>query len=149
MNQYDRRRALDSKLGRKLRDFLNDAVTDSRALPGKAALRARIEDEFGDVAGIDQDRLFNLFSEMARRAQEPGTRWDLRQTVTDVTARVVTKLDEADRLVEPDEEESIDVGAIADDIDYSDRIGGDLDRQADRERAEARELLRRAGYVHE
>jgi hypothetical protein len=145
MDSNTRTRALNSALGTKIKNFLGGALEDADHLPGKAALVAHIEEEFGEVEGIDKTKLFNVYCEMARRGQDPSKRWDLRGHIYDITARVVTKLEEADRLLPREEEEAVDAGEIVEQAAYGDCIGGDLDRKRDQERAAAQEILRRAG----
>jgi hypothetical protein len=145
MDSNERRRALDSKLGTRLKEFLGSAINDARDLPGKAALRAEIEEQFGSLSKERQDKLYNAFCELARRAQDPGARWDLGQVSLDIAARVAHKVSEEDRLIEPATEDKIDVGAVLEATDrYSDQVGGDLARQEARESAEAAELVRKA-----
>jgi hypothetical protein len=145
MDKYDRKQALGSKMGRALKEFLGGAVTDARNLPGKAALRARIEEEFGTLSQERQDKLYNAYCELARRAADPASRWELGQVATDISARVAHKVNAEDRIVEPEAEEVIDVDAVVQGTDrYSDMVGGDLAREQARESAEAAELVRKA-----
>jgi hypothetical protein len=147
MSQQDRHKKLNGPLGSKIKEFLGSALVDAADLPGKTALRARIAEEFGDVEGIDQDKLYDAFLDYARRGQDKSKRWGLRGHIFEVTLNIVTKLEEADRLM-PVETETDDeiAAAVEKGLDpYRDRIGGDLDRKRDQERAAAQELLRKAG----
>lgn len=146
MNQSERSRLLRSPVGRKITDLLNDALDDARFLPGKAALRERIAEEFGDVEGVDQDKLYNLFCEMARRGQDRSKRFELRGSIFEIAIKVSGKLEADDRLVPIEEPSDDEVKAAVDKADdpYGNRIGGDLDKERDAERAEAQDLIRRA-----
>ena len=145
MNEQERYAKLTKGTGAKLRNFLNDALRDARYLPGKKELRARIEEEFGDT-GLNADKLAEAYVEFARRGQDRRARWGLRGHINETVIKVVTKLEEDDRLMDVPKEEVIDAGKIAEDTHWADRIGGKLDQARAKEQAEARDLLRKAGY---
>src|SRR5690242_1971294 len=149
MNQQERTKRLTTGMGRKLSDFLRGALVDPRDLPGKAELRVRIAEEFGDVEGIDPEALFDAFVEFAQKGQNPTKRWELVQHAQEVALQVSTRLDEVDRLVGPDGTSDEDVTRAVEHASdkYLDRAGGELARRADQERAAAQELLRKAGIV--
>jgi hypothetical protein len=135
--------------GRELRDFMEDAIREPRDQLGRRELRARM-DELLPADEFDADvrkRVLTRWIELARGAADRCARFELRQHAANFAADVVRELEEADRLVNVEEQEPIDMDAIMESTDrYSDMVGGDLQRQHDKERAEAQELLRRAGY---
>jgi hypothetical protein len=132
-----------------LRAVLQSVTVDARGLPGKAALREQIAEAIPDEGeGFDKLRaaLFTKALQFAEEAQDPRRRFELRGKADRLVLEVAEGLRDADRLVPAREEEPVDVDDLAIDSAYADRIGGDLDRKHDEERAEARELLRKAGY---
>ena len=114
MDQHNRARILRSELATKLRGFLGDALNDHDQLPGKAALKTRIEEEFGDVAGLDKAKLEEAFIKYAKLGQDKSKRFDARAAITEATLTVVTKLEKADKLIDAPEEDEYDAGALAD-----------------------------------
>jgi hypothetical protein len=149
MDQHERHKKLNSELGAKLTNFLGNALVDASDLPGKSALRAMVEEEFGDVAGLDKDKLYDAFVGFAQRGQDRSKRFELRGIIYETVVNVVTKLEEADRLmpVEEASDEEIAAATAKAADPYADRIGGELQRKVDQERAEAREILRKAGQL--
>jgi hypothetical protein len=147
MNPNDRYKKISTGLGGQLRTFFQDALRDADHLPGKRELRARIAEQFGET-GLNADKLEAAFVEMARRAQNRGSRFNLRQNIDETVFKVVTKLEEEDRLVPVERNSDDEIAAAVDRATdrYADRIGGELDKARDKDATEARELLRRAGY---
>jgi hypothetical protein len=147
MNHHERSKKLNGELGTKLRNFLNDALVDAGDLPSKSALRAQIEEEFGDVEGINPEKLAEVFVDFARRGQDRSKRFDLRGHINETALNIVTKLEEADRLMPVQEEPSAEEleAATAKAADpYADRIGGEIDRAHDAEVEKARAIVRKA-----
>lgn len=141
----DHYRRIKTPLVRSITEFLNGALKDARHLPGKAAVKAEIEERFGDVPGIDPDKLAAVFTDYARRAQPGGTsRFQLRGEALQLASAVVARIEKADRLIEVGDDEEVDVKAIA---DATDDPGTLLNRKfaAEREQKQARELIRKAG----
>lgn len=128
---HDRQRRLNSDMGRKIRAFFDAAITDADRLPGKAALKAQIAEEFGDVPGINADKLGETFVAFARRAQRDSgvSRWRLRGEVVELTDQLVDRLEKADRLIEAPEPEVIDVGALSDSAQDAGYAGGRATRE--------------------
>ena len=107
---------LRSPLAAKLRGFLNDALNDTDMLPGKAALKTRIEEEFDGVPGLDKAKLEEAFIKYAKLGQDKSKRFDARAAITEATVQVVSKLEAADRLIDAPEEDEVDVAALADEV---------------------------------
>lgn len=148
MDSRERYKKISTGLGGKLNGFLNEALTDADRLPGKRELKARLEEEFGDT-GLNLEKLAETFVDLARRGQDRGTRWGLRGVIQETVIKVVTKLEEDDRLVDVEEHSDEEIAAAVEKADdrYADRAGGELDRKYDQERDEAREILRKAGRL--
>jgi len=150
MNSRDRHRKLTGDLGTKLRTFFNDALVGARYLPGRRDLRARIEEEFAGYEGVlNLDKLEAAFVDFAKRGQNRGARWGLRGVIDETVVSLVTKIEEADRLIPVEEPTAEEIGAAIETAGdpYADRIGGDIDRQHDQEQAEALEVVRKAGLA--
>lgn len=115
----DRQRRINSDIGVKIRAFFDDALKDADQLPGRAALKARIAEDFGDVPGINADKLGETFVAFARRAQRSeegglGHRFDLKGQIVELTDQLVGKLEAADRIIEVEDDEPVDMTAVAD-----------------------------------
>lgn len=144
----DEYKKISSGLGQEIRNLLNDAVRDSRYLMGRRELNERLMEILPteDMAPV-RDALATKFKQYAEKAQDHGARWGLRGQISELALHVVTEMEKGDRIMPVPEEEVIDVGAVADDIHYGSRIGGELDRKNDKERAEAQALLKKAGLL--
>jgi hypothetical protein len=146
MNHDKRMRILNSERGAALRGLANEMIADADLLPTKTALKAALEEIYPDEghAKLRED-LYGRLTKVAAEAQNRQARFPLRGIVDELVIQVETKLTDDDRLVPIEEEEEIDAAALADHVHYGDRVGGELDRAADKERAAELESRRRAG----
>jgi hypothetical protein len=148
MHHRERSKKLNSPLGTKLTNFLGNALVDAGDLPSKSTLRAQIAEEFGDVEGISTEKLAEVFVDFAKRGQDRSKRFDLRGHIAEMVVNVVTKLEEADRLMPvPEEPTAEELAAAVEKASdpYADRVGGELARKNDAEIEAARTLVRKAG----
>jgi hypothetical protein len=149
MNQFERSKILRSKRGNALRELAGNMIVDADMLPSKSELKAALEELYpGEERAKLRATLTEKLTTVAEKAQNRKNRFPLRGIVSELVIQVETKLAGDDRLVAVPEEEPIDMDAVMRATDkYSDRIGGELERQHDKERAEAQEILRKAGYM--
>lgn len=133
MDQMERTRRLTSGLGQELRNFFNGALADASDLPTKSGLKALIAEKFGDVQGVNPDKLAEAFVEFARRGQDRGARFELRGHVDELVLTLTTRLEEADRLIDVEEDEPVDAASLADEVDGADFIGGKAAKESFRE----------------
>lgn len=147
MEQRDYKKVSTGR-GQEIRDLLHDALKDAQYLPGKREINERLMELFPeeDLAPV-RAALYEKFRQFSKTAQDKSTRFNLRQQIGEVALTTINGLEEMDRFMEPAEPEVIDLEAILDGADYGDRIGGDLQKQQDKERAEAQELLKKAGLL--
>jgi hypothetical protein len=131
--------------GQAIRDLMNEALNDAKWVMGRSALDKRLLEIFPeDNLAPVRAALATKFTQFAKQAQDRSTRFDLRGRINELTLLTITELEKGDAVVAPVEEETVDVGAVADDVRYGDRIGGDLDRKHDAEVRAAREVVRKA-----
>jgi hypothetical protein len=151
MNQHDRSKILRSKRGNALRDLAGSLIVDPDMLPTKSELRASIEELYpGDGHEKLRTVLYEKLTKVAEEAQNRKARFVLRGVVDELVIQVEEKLATDDRIVPAQEQPTDEEIAAATEkaLDpYADEVGGELRRKADKERDEAREILRKAGYV--
>jgi hypothetical protein len=146
MPHQDRMRILTSERGSALRQLANAMITDADAVPPASEVKAALEEIFPDDshAKLRAD-LTGRLKKVAEAAQDREARFALRGICDELVIKVETKLVEDDRFIPVPEEEEIDAFALADDVHYGSKIGGELDRKRDKERAAELESRRRAG----
>lgn len=136
-------------LGQEIRNLMGEALVDARYLMGRRELNERLmellpADDMAPVRGA----LATRFKQYAEKGQDRKARFELRGRINEFALHVVTEMEKGDAIVAAQEEEVVDLdAAVRASDEYSDRIGGKLDRKRDQERAEAQEILRRAGYT--
>jgi hypothetical protein len=147
MDSNTRYRLISTGRGGELRALAQSMIADADRLPTKSELRAAIEEIYpGDEHAKFRADLAGRLTKVAEEAQNKRNRFTLRGIVDELVIKVETKLADDERLIAPREEEVVDMDAAMRATDkYSDRVGGELDRKRDQERAAAQELLRKAG----
>jgi len=115
----------------KLRHVFRGMVAPATDLPTRSELRAMIADAVpGDDLGPVREALFTKAIELAEAATDRTQWWDLRYAADHFTLDVVNKLEARERIVEPEQQEVVDLDAVVASANDYTTIGGQaaLDR---------------------
>lgn len=152
MNSRERYRIISTGRGRELRNLAQGMTNHPDDFPTKSGLREALAELYpGDEHAKLRESLFGKLTELAQaRAQGGYDLLELRGIADELVLKVETRLAEEERLVSSADDEldaKATAQAVLDAHEDATTINGPNVRRAREERAEALELVRKAGLA--